>query len=189
MMSGWWKLLLGLFCGLLAAGLILLVSSPPRGQPISLLPPPTEAPIVVYVAGAVAHPGVYALPPGSRAQDAIQVAGGLLPQANPQLLNLAELLEDGVKVSVPTQYPTPLPASLTPLPGVTQSKAGILYPININTATLEELDSLPEIGPSLAQRIIEYREKNGLFKSIEEIMNVSGIGPSIFEQIKDLITV
>jgi len=187
----WW-VAFGLVMGLLATGLILLVSGSPRGEPIKLLPPPTSAPLMVHVVGAVAQPGVYSLAPGSHVQDGVEAAGGLLPESNPQAVNLAALAQDGQRIFIPTLAPlppTPQPGSVptaisgnppSPVPG------GL---ININTATLEELDSLPGIGPITAQKIIDYRLANGLFNRIEDIMNVPGIGEGTFTKIKDLITV
>jgi competence protein ComEA len=187
----WW-VALGLAMGLLATGLILLVSGSPRGEPIKLLPPPTPAPVMVHVVGAVAQPGVYSLPPGSHVQDGVEAAGGLLPEANPQSVNLAALAQDGQRIFIPTQAPLPP----TPRPGSVPTMISANPPspvpgglININTATLEELDSLPGIGPVTAQKIIDYRQANGLFNRIEDIMNVPGIGEGTFAKIKDLITV
>ena len=194
MKRGWW-LLLGVIFGLAGAGGIWLASSPPRGNPIQLLPPPTPAPIQVYVSGAVANPGVYALPVDSRVKDAIQAAGGFSENANDMAVNLAALLEDGAQISVAAKKPTSEPSTNAggnqgsektegqPLP----SDLGSL--ININTATQEELESLPGIGPVTAQKIIEYRETNGPFIGIEDIQKVSGIGPVTFEKLRDLITV
>ncbi len=184
-----WKIVFGLVCGLLAAGLVLLASQAPRGQPINLLPPPTAAPLVVHVEGAVAQPGVYTLPAGSRVQDAIKVAGGMLKEADTRALNLAAPLQDGIRVLLPTiPPPTPTPDPNAPRSGKTPTPV-IVYPININTATQAELESLPGIGPVTAQEIIAYREAHGPFTSIEQIMDVEGIGPKTFEEIQDLITV
>ncbi|MEW5867794.1 MAG: ComEA family DNA-binding protein [Chloroflexota bacterium] len=184
-----WKIAFSVICSLLAAGLILLASGRPRGQPVSLLPPPTPAPLVVHVLGAVAQPGLYQLPAGSRVQDAIQAAGDLLPEADLSTVNLAALLQDGQRILVPT----PPPPTSTPDPNAPRgSKAAtpvVIYPLNINTASQAELESLPEIGPATAQKIIEYRQTHGPFTSIEQIMEVENIGPKTFEQIKDLITV
>ncbi len=102
-MKSWWKVAFGILCGLLGGGLIYLVSSPPRGAPVQLLPPPSPAPIQVYVTGAVIHPGVYALPAGSRIEQAIQAAGGAAAQADLQAVNLAEMLEDGRPAADPDQ--------------------------------------------------------------------------------------
>lgn len=187
-MNSWWKLALGLIGSLLIAGLVLLVSGSPRGEAITLLPPPTPLPILVHISGAVAQPGVYSLSAGSRMQDAVQAAGGLLPQADPDGVNLAAFLQDGAQVVIPTIAPTPLPNSQA-TPGSGSRSPDVQVLININTATQAELESLPEIGPSIAKEIIAYRQKNGLFKKIEDIMKVKGIGEKIFEAIKLLITV
>ena len=190
-----WAIIFGIAVGLLAAGVILLAASPPRGAPITLLPMPTPAPVMVHVSGAVAQPAVYSLPAGSRVGDAIRAAGGLLPEADTQALNLAAFLQDGSKVLVPF-IPTPIP---TPQPGAPDSVRAVKLPtlpapgagglLNINTATQAELETLPGIGPVTAQHIIEYRQANGPFPDIEAIQDVPGIGPKTFEEIKDLISV
>lgn len=131
--------------------------------------------IIVHIAGAVRSPGVYKLLEGSRVIDGIQAAGGALPSADLDKLNLAEYLEDGCKIFVPEKSIPPNPSSSA------NNK------ININFASEKELESLPGIGPSLAKRIVEYREKNGLFKSLEDLEKVRGIGEKKIEQIKDLI--
>lgn len=188
-----WALALGVICGLLGAGIILLVSQPPGGTAITLLPPPSPVPLVVYVSGAVARPDIYTMPVGSRVRDAIQAAGGLSSQADPQNLNLAAFLEDGMKIQVAQIIKTPIaPGAMTgtsnsSATGLSQGVAGSL--VNINTASQQELDTLPEIGPALAQRIIAYRMANGPFTKVEDIQKVSGIGPVTFEKIKDMITV
>ena len=98
-MKSWrWAMGFGVLGGLLSAGIILLVSSQPRGSAVQLQPAPTAAPIVVHISGSVLNPGVYALPRSSRVQDAIQAAGGLLPEADEQILNLAAPLKDGERV-------------------------------------------------------------------------------------------
>jgi competence protein ComEA len=184
--------LLGVMAGFVLAGVLVFVSRAPEGEPIVLRPAPTSAPIAVHVIGAVPRPGLYSFLEGARVQDAIDAAGGLLTDANADSLNFARLLADGEKLeipykdgAVPTEDTVQLPSSEeTP---VTQGSTEDL--VNINTATLEELDALPGIGLTTAQKIIDYRTVNGPFGAIEDIMNVSGIGPSTFEGIKDLITV
>ncbi len=170
--------------GILTGGLIWLVSIPPRGAPVTLRPPPTPAPLLIHVAGAVAAPGVYELPQDGRVRDAVSAAGGFLTGADPAGLNLAEKLIDGQQVIAPTIVPTPgrEHAESAPAPG----SPGRL--VNINTATLPELQALPGIGPSIAQRIIDHREQKGAFQKIVDIIKVTGIGPSTFEKIKDRIT-
>lgn len=190
-------ILLGVMAGFVLAGVLLLVSRAPAGNPIALLPAPTEAPIAIHVIGAVPRPGLYEFPEGARVQDAIDAAGGLLTIANAESLNLAALLEDGQQLDIPyipgsepvdgsgsgtTVLELPTSATPTAIPSTN------LELININTASVDELDSLPGIGPTTAQKIIDYRDANGPFSAIEDIMNVSGIGPSTFDEIKTLIT-
>jgi competence protein ComEA len=188
-MKTWWLLAIGIIGGLLGSGVIYLTSSQPRGEGITLLPPPTSAPIVVHIVGAVLEPGVYSLPIKSRQQDAIEAAGGFLSDANPQVLNLAAPLQDGDRIVVPT-----IPSD-TPTLATNPSKSTIVeLPssntlININTASQADLENLPGIGPVKAQTIIAYRESNGSFGLIEDIQNVPGIGPKTFENLKSLITV
>lgn len=192
--------LVGVMAGFALAGLLLFIARAPAGEPIALQPAPTKEPIAVHVIGAVPRPGLYEFAEGARVQDAIDAAGGLLASADVDTINLAELLKDGEQLVIPykpgeepsavtgaaTQNPFVLPGSATEQPSTSSSDVEL---ININTATLEELDSLPGIGPTIAARIIEYREANGPFLTIEDILNVSGIGPATFDQIKDLISV
>lgn len=192
-MKPWWGILFGIFIGLGAAGVILLAATQPRGETVELSPLPTIAPLVIQVSGAVAHPGVYQLPVGSRVNDAILSAGGLLTNANDQGLNLAAPLQDGQMIRVPSQLPTQvsLPGeSTSPSRGFETSFAAPIEPlININTADQAELESLPGIGPVLAQRIIKYRNTYGLFQTIENINVIYGLQPETYELIKNLITV
>ena len=188
-------ILLGVLAGFILAGGLLFVMRAPAGEPIILQPAPTEKPIAVHVIGAVVRPGLYEFPEGARIQDAIDAAGGLLAEADPEALNLAALLEDGQQVSIPYgagSEPFPGSNSLGGLPGaptVTPAATNTADLININTATQDELDTLPGIGPTTAKKIIDYRTENGPFLQIEDIMNVQGIGITTFENIKDLITV
>lgn len=139
--------------------------------------------VKVHVAGAVARPGVYELLAGARVIEAVEKAGPLA-EADLDALNLAAPLVDGQKVLVPRRGEAAAqPAATISGP----SAAGTL--ININTASAAELETLPGIGPSLAQRIVAYRQEHGPFRTIEDIKNVSGIGEGRFAQIKDLITV
>jgi competence protein ComEA len=193
-----WLLAFGLVGGLLGAGLLFLAAGRPRGAAVQLSLPPTPAPILVHVSGGVLNPGVYTLPLDSRVQDAVQAAGGLAPEAIGASLNLAARVKDGDQLIIPTLKPTSLPVSLydptvtggsrfqAPLVTDPPTQAGR---ININVANLEELETLPGIGPVTARKIIDYRQTNGPFQTPEEIMDVSGIGPATFERIKDLITV
>ena len=191
-MKSWWSIALGTLIGLLAGGVIFLATRPARGHPITLQPTTTPKPCFVHVTGAVQNPGVYELASGSRIQDALTAAVAL-PQADMQALNLAAFLADGQQLVIPEVKPTP---SRPVLPVSSHSagppSAGILAPqglININTAPADTLELLSGIGPVMAARIVAYRAEIGEFKTIEEIMDVSGIGPATFEKIKDQITV
>jgi len=175
----------GVLFGLFVAALVWVIARNPSGEAVTLRPVPTETPVIVHISGAVPRPGVYALPRGARVQDAISAAGGFLAEAEKTGINLARLLEDGEQLDIPFMegfslvIPTPVERVIT-----TDSDL-----ININTASSFELESLPGIGPTTAQKIIAYRDQNGPFLAIEDIINVSGIGPGTYERIKDLITV
>lgn len=147
---------------------------------------PTE--IVVHVAGAVIKSGVYHVPEGSRVVDAITAAGGASAEADLDAINLAQPLIDGQKVWVPEVGEQSATGK-----GGSDSGVGVIGgdvgKININSASLAELQTLNGIGPSLAQRIIDYRTNSGPFRQVEDIKNVSGIGEKRFLQLKDYITV
>ncbi len=175
----------GILFGLFLAALIWVVARNPSGEAVILRPAPTEKPVIVYITGAVPRPGVYALPKDARVQDAISAAGGFLAEAEKSQINLAALLEDGEKLDIP-YIKGASPILGTPGPTVVAVTTEL---ININTASAAELDTLPGIGPTTAQKIIQYREQNGPFINAEDIVNVSGIGPGTYERIKDLITV
>jgi competence protein ComEA len=150
-------------------------------------PTPTPAPLRVYVSGAVQTPEVYFLPPGSLVRDAIRAAGGPAPDADLNRINLARELSDQQQIYVPRRgEENPVPVISEGVPARTASTRPL---ININTATVEELQELPRVGPALAQRIVAYREMYGPFQTPEDLMRVSGIGESIFAAIRDYITV
>jgi len=158
--------------------------------------------ITVDIEGAVKNPGVYNLADGSIIEDVIQAAGGFSSKVDKEKvaseLNRAEILSDGQKILIPAKGATTTNSAANATsqtksssqnassPSTTTTKSG---KININTATAEELDSLSGIGPAYAQRIIEYRQSHGGFKSIEEITEIKGIGPKTFEKIKNEITI
>jgi competence protein ComEA len=154
---------------------------------------PTIATLIVDVRGAVNKPGVYSLTTGSRVQDALALAGDVLANADTRTLNLARKLIDGEQIYVPQigEAP-PAPASTASSSRAsgarTPTASAPIGKINVNTATLDELDKLPGIGPSIAQRIIDYRTQNGEFKKIDDLKKVRGIGDALFDQIKDLVT-
>ena len=164
----------GILIGLLAAGAIWLAAASPRGAPVAMLPTNTPGKLTVYVSGAVMLPGVYELPAGSRVNDAIQAAGGFAVGAEQSNINLATPLEDGQQIDVP---------------GIVNPSHVNAGRVNINTATVEELDALPGIGPTTAQEIVDYRLQNGDFVYIQDIQKVPGIGPATYDGIKDYITV
>jgi len=168
------NLVIGVLIGLLAAGVIWLAASRPRGDAIALSPTSTPGMLTVYVSGAVATPGVYLLPEGSRVDAAIQAAGGFIADSEPESINLAALLEDGEQIDVP---------------GIVSTSHVNAGRVNINTATVSELDALPGIGPTTAQMIVDYRLQNGPFQFIQDIQNVPGIGPATYDRIKDYITI
>ncbi len=141
------------------------------------------ATIYVQVAGAVVKPDVYELPNGSRVYAAIEAAGGLLDEADDSDINQAALLEDGQKLYIYTEE------EIADIERQEQSKEAEDGLVNINTATATELMTLPGIGQSKANQIIAYRDANGLFSSIEDIKNVSGIGDGIFNQINSYIKI
>jgi competence protein ComEA len=176
----------GVLFGLFVALLVWVVARNPGGQAVTLRPAPTETPIIVHITGAVPRPGVYALAKGSRAQDAISAAGGFLADADKTGINLARALEDGEQLDIP-YLPGASPLVIIEAPAAAEPPAAEL--ININIASQSELDTLPGIGPTTARKIIEYRDANGPFAAIEDIIKVSGIGQVTFERIKDLITV
>ena len=181
----------GVLIGFVLAGILFLLIRLPAGKPIELLPAPTEAPIGVHVIGAVPRPGLYELPEGSRVQDAVDAAGGLLSEADPDQINLAAILEDGQQLNVPYksgQESSGLP-ELPDQSGLPNQSAEVGDLLNINTATLDELNNLPGIGPTTAQNILDYRNENGPFAQIDDLLNVPGVGLTTFDNIKDLITV
>jgi len=150
-------------------------------------PTETPGPLRVYISGAVLRPAVYELSADAILLDAITAAGGFTAEADQATVNLALPLRDGMHVHVPVPGDEPVVEL-----GGDERSSGINLSsalVNINTATLEELDTLPGIGPSIAQKIIDYRENNGAFSAVEEIDRVSGIGPAKLEEIRELITV
>jgi competence protein ComEA len=173
--------LLGLLVGLLSAALILIGNGRLEGRSILLKPPADPPGLRVSVQGAVRAPGLYHLAPGSIVEDAVFAAGGFLTGADPSRLNLAAPLTNGQELKIPFQIPTPLPG----IPSPASTPAG--QKINLNTATLSELDSLPGIGPVLAQRIIDYRQTYGPFQSVDDLLRVKGIGSALLENIRNLV--
>ncbi|MFF5178026.1 helix-hairpin-helix domain-containing protein [Micromonospora sp. NPDC000316] len=141
--------------------------------------------LVVAVAGKVRKPGLVRLPAGARLADAVQAAGGPLPGVDVALLNPARKVTDGELIVVGVT-PPPVPAGAI---GAEAGGAPPAGPLNLNTATLAQLDALPGVGPVLAQRILAYRDQHGGFKGVGDLRQVDGIGDTRYEQLKDLVTV
>jgi competence protein ComEA len=145
---------------------------------------PDAPPLIVDVAGAVRRPGVYEFREGDRVIDAIRAAGGATPKASLDALNLAAPLADGVQILVPVAVTAAVPAGSALVPGGTPTVL-----INVNTASATDLEALPGIGEVIAQRIVDYRTQNGPFASVDDLLDVSGIGDVILGDIRDLVTV
>jgi len=187
----------GLVAALIAGG--YLWQSRPRSQPAAevVAPSPAASPtalagaapagVTVHVAGKVRRPGVVTLPSGARVVDAIRAAGGLRPGAETGTLNLARRVVDGeqIAVGVPAAPPEAAPPGTAGAPAAADSGQRL----DLNTATVEQLDGLPGVGPVLAQRIVEYRTRNGGFRSVEQLREVTGIGERRYAELKDLVRV
>lgn len=150
--------------------------------------------IIVHISGAVENPGIVKIDENSRIEDAINAAGGLKDDADITNVNLAYIVEDGIKITIPSIYDENEVVILSDDGAIglelsDEKKSSSSALVNINKATQTELETLNGIGPSLALKIIEYREQNGKFKSIDDIKNVTGIGDTKFNNIKDQIEV
>lgn len=137
------------------------------------------ASVFVHVSGAVAAPGLYVLDQGARVVDAVAAAGGFAAEADHAAVNLARPVSDGEQLHVPAVGAGPAPATESPGDGR----------VNLNTADTAALDTLPRIGPAMAARIIEWRDANGRFTSVEDLLSVPGIGDKMLEALRDLVTV
>lgn len=189
--------LIGVVAALVAAGYLWLARPRPVPPPAAKAtlagtqgssPPPASAsaPVVVHVFGKVEKPGVVTLPSGSRVAEAIEAAGGVRKGGDTGALNLARELVDGEQIPVGVPHPTPPPGAPAAAPGASASPG---TPLDLNTATLEQLDDLPGVGPVLARRIIDYRTEHGGFRSVEQLQDVSGIGARRFADLKPLVRV
>lgn len=143
--------------------------------------PAVASALVVHVAGAVVAPGVLRLADGARVVDAIAAAGGLLAEADTDVLNLAAPLRDGDRVFVPRRG--------EPVPVVVGAGSVGTGPVNLNTATADELDTLPGVGPATAAAIVAHRAQHGPFGSVDELTDVRGIGPAKLDALRGLVTV
>jgi competence protein ComEA len=170
-----------------AAGFVYARTAQPPPPPIKQLSAAqtsnsqAEELLIVHVAGAVASPGVFELPKGSRVKDAIDAAGGAIDGADLDSINLAAPIADGEKIFVPKPG-----EGVPPDQGSTGATGG---KVNLNSATQSQLEELPGVGPVLAQRMLEYRQKKGRFSSVRQLMEVEGIGDKKYDSLKDLVTV
>lgn len=176
----------------LGAVVIALVTSALRSRSdatvvLNVVEAPDASMIRVYVGGEVAAPGIYTLNRGSRVAEAIEAAGGTTRRGDTSVLSMAGTLQDGDQVIVPEVRPTARPAE----PGVasTPQTTGAPGPVNINSASATELEALPEIGPKLAERIVEYRLTNGPFTSVDQLAEIRGISERMVEILRPLVTV
>lgn len=167
---------------LLRPGASASVRVPPPVLPSTAAAPAAAKAVVVDVVGAVRRPGLYRLSGGARVADAIGRAGGVTAHAQVELVNLAAPVADGEQIVVPRR------GAGAPVAGAPSGAAGVpAGPVHLNTATLEQLDSLPGVGPVTAQKILDYRQKHGSFASVDELDAVPGIGPARMDQLKDLV--
>lgn len=201
--------------GLLAllGGIVVLSLGRLASQPAAVVytEPPTKktgtGQIAAHVAGAVVHPGVYWLRPGSRVSEAIGLAGGMTASADPTSVNLAAIVEDAQQIKV-LERPLPMQAEASPPPAPTaaipppskpdatkasSTTATATIPptprvVSLNQATKDQLEALPDIGPELATRILYYRHEHGGFRTLEELANVEGIGPGRLEALRPYVT-
>jgi len=173
-----------LFLLLAVCGRLLLRSHEPAVvAPVRVAAPAktaTSARLFVHVVGAVARPGLYRLPEGSRVADALARAGGTTRKAQLELVNLAARIADGEQIVVPRRGS---PGAVVPT-GASGVSTG---PVHLNTATLEQLDALPGVGPVTAQKILDYRQQHGGFGSVDALDAIPGIGPARLEQLRGLV--
>ena len=149
-------------------------------ETIAAAPPAPPERILVHVVGAVRRPGLYELPENSRVADAVRRAGGTTAKADVALVNLAAPVGDGTQIVVPGRFTATRAGPGTMPPSATG-------PVHLNSATLEQLDALPGVGPVTAQKIIAYREQNGAFRSVDDLDAVPGIGPARLEELRTLV--
>jgi len=197
-----YPVLYGILIGLLATGAILLIAQRNEGVPITLIPAPTSthtaipkptptrSPIIVQIGGQIVNPGIYSMGTEDRLGDLISAAGGLTDLADNARVNAAAFLQDGDYFYIPRldeEIPGTANNSFTSI----QNSRGIQinFPIDLNLATAEDLEALPGIGPSKAEDIISHREQIGSFSSIEDLLEVPGVGEKTLESLKDLIFV
>lgn len=162
-------------------GSAAVVTGAPRAR-AAPTPVPTPTPVLVQVVGAVRRPGLVSVPAGSRAIDVIAAAGGATADADESGVNLAGRIVDGQQLVVPRRAK---PGSAPTVVGTTAAAAG---PVSLSSATAEQLETLPRIGPAMAARIIAWRTANGGFRSVDDLLKVSGIGARTLAGLRDLVT-
>jgi competence protein ComEA len=179
--------LLALLVVLVLAGRLLVHAGTPKAARVTVRPvaatttAPAVAPVVVDVVGAVLRPGLYRMREGERVADAVARAGGTTRRADLEQINLAAPIADGEQIVVPRRG-TPGAAA------VAGAGAGATAgPVHLSTATVEQLDALPGVGPVTAQRIVAYRQEHGAFHSVDELDAIPGIGPARLDQLRDLV--
>ena len=143
---------------------------------------PSRAAVYVHVSGSVVAPGLYVLDGSARVIDAVAAAGGFAPGADEEAVNLARTLSDGEQLHVPAQGEAGAPSSAAAV-GPADAR------VNLNTADAAELDTLPRVGPAMAARIIQWREANGRFTSVDDLLAVPGIGDKMLEALRDLVSI
>jgi competence protein ComEA len=156
------------------------VPAQPLPAPLLTTAPVAPAQVVIDVVGAVRRPGLYRLAQGARVADAVRRAGGATRRADLSLVNLAQLVADGEQVVVPRR-------GAAAASGGTAAAAPATGPVHLNSATLEQLDALPGVGPVTAQKIVDYRAKHGAFSSVDGLDAIPGIGPARLDQLRDLV--
>lgn len=161
----------------------------PAGSTTSGPSPAPAVTIVVQVAGAVVHPGVFPMPAGARVYEAVSLAGGAAPDGEPEALNLAAPLADGQRVYVPAVGEVVAPAVPGAPVGAGTSVAVAVGPVDLNRADAATLDGLPGIGPATAAAIVAYRDTHGPFAQVDDLLDVRGIGEAKLEAIRGLVTV
>jgi competence protein ComEA len=167
---------------LAGAGSAQETASPPPSAGGELRAEPRPR-LVVHVVGAVRRPGLYRIADGARIADALRRAGGATRKADLSLVNLAAPVSDGTQIVVPRRAPPVAAGTEATSPGAAPASG----PVHLNTATAEQLDELPGVGPVTAQKIVDYREQHGAFSSVDDLDAIPGIGPARLEQLRELV--